>query len=414
MSHEQADILHVDMDAFFVSVELNRRPELRGRPVVVGGTGSRGVVAAASYEARSYGVFSAMPSVRARQLCPDAVFLPGDHAHYGSVSAEVFGIFGDFTPLVEPLSLDEGFLDVGGALRLHGSPQDIAAQIRKRVAAEQNLTCSVGIAVNKFLAKLATEQAKPQASRTGPIPGKGVVTVEPGRELAFLHPLPVVELWGVGPATRSRLEQLGVRTVGELAAIPPAALTAALGQAHGLHLHDLAHGRDSRPVEPDNAPKSVSHEETFSSDIFDQLRLEQEVVRLADSVGARLRDSNLVGRTVNLKVRFGDFRTITRAETVAATDSGREIARAAKRLLARVDLDGGVRLIGVAVTSLGEDLGRQLTLDDLGGGDWEDAEDAIDVIRSRFGKAAIGPAVLSGDPNVPEPGTRLWGPEDDS
>ena len=413
MSGDVAHILHVDMDAFFVSVELNRRPELRGKPVVVGGTGSRGVVAAASYEARSYGVFSAMPSVRARQLCPEAVFLPGDHAHYGAVSKQVFEIFNEFTPLVEPLSLDEAFLDVSGAVRLYGSPQEIAALIRTRVAAEQSLTCSVGIAVNKFLAKLATEQAKPRASRSGPIEGRGIVTVEPGRELAFLHPLDVRELWGVGPSTHARLEQLGVRTVGELAAMPLEALTAAIGRAHGRQLHDLAHGRDQRPVEPDQMAKSVSHEETFPSDIFDQRRLEEEIVRLSDSVGARLRRSGVVGRTVNLKVRFGDFRTVTRAETVAATDSGRAIARSAKRLLGRVDLSDGVRLLGVGVSSLGDDGARQLTLDEFESGDWDHAEEAIDAIRSRFGKSAIGPAVLSADPGAAEPGTQLWGPDDD-
>ena len=413
MSDSAADILHVDMDAFFVSVELNRRPDLRGQPVVVGGTGSRGVVAAASYEARAYGVFSAMSSVRARQLCPDAVFLPGDHAHYGEVSAAVFRVFRDFTPLVEPLSLDEAFLDVSGALGLYGTPQEIAALIRARVLEEQNLTCSVGIAVNKFLAKLATEQGKPRASRSGPLPGEGIVTVEPGKELAFLHPLKVRELWGVGPTTGARLEQLGVRSVGELAAIPLDALTAALGQAHGRHLHELAHGRDPRPVEPHQEAKSISHEETFPTDIFDRQSLEAEIVRLADSVGSRLRGAGLVGRTVNLKIRFGDFRTVSRSETVAPTDSGAAIARCAKRLLARLDPRDGVRLLGVGVSSIGSDEGRQLSLDDLEGGSWEQAEEAIDEIRSKFGKAAIGPAVLGGDQTAPEPGSQMWGPDAD-
>lgn len=408
-----ANILHVDMDAFFVSVELNRRPELRAKPVVVGGTGRRGVVAAASYEARAYGVFSAMPSLRARQLCPDAVFLPGDHAHYGEVSAQVFEIFRDFTPLVEPLSLDEAFLDVSGSIRLHGRPQDVAAQIRQRIAEEQNLTCSVGIAANKFLAKLATEQAKPRASRTGPVPGQGIVTVEPGRELAFLHPLAVGELWGVGPSTRARLDQLGVRTVGELAAIPLDSLIAAVGRAHGQHLHELSHAVDRRPVQPGQETKSISHEETFPSDIFERSSLDREIVRLADSVGARLRRAELMGRTVNLKVRFADFSTVTRSETVEPTDSAPVIARSAKRLLDRLDHHDGVRLLGVGVSSLGQDRGRQLSLDDLDGCDWSGAEAAVDAIRSRFGQSAIGPAVLGGDDVAHVPGTRLWGPDDD-
>jgi DNA polymerase-4 len=408
-----ANILHVDMDAFFVSVELNRRPDLRGQPVVVGGTGRRGVVAAASYEARSYGVFSAMPSTRARQLCPHAVFLPGDHAHYGEISRAVFAIFGDFTPLVESLSLDEAFLDAEGSVRLLGPAQEIAAQIRHRVAAEQNLNCSVGIAVNKFLAKLATEQAKPKASRSGPVPGAGVVTVEPGRELAFLHPLEVRQLWGVGPATGARLDQLGVRTVGELAALPLAALTAALGEANGRHLHDLAHGRDDRNVEPGQALKSISHEETFPVDVYDVAILEKEVVRFADSVASRLRSAGVVGRTVNVKLRFGDFRTLSRSETVDPTDSGTTIARTAKRLLGKLDVGDGVRLLGVGMSALSADMGRQMTLDEIAGGAWEQADEAVDEIRAKFGKAAIGPAVLGGGGEAREPGTQQWGPDAD-
>jgi DNA polymerase-4 len=405
------------MDAFYVSVELVRRPELRGQPVVVGGAGQRGVVAAASYEARVYGIHSAMSSAKARRLCPDAIFLPGDHAHYGEVSARVMAIFRRYTPLVEPISLDEAFLDVSGARRLIGEPATIAARIRADVLDEEALTCSVGVAPNKFLAKLATEQAKPRPSAAGPLPGLGVKVVEVDEVQAFLDPLPIRALWGVGAATATRLDRLGVATVADLRRVPVDSLVRSLGKAHGRHLHELAHGRDPRVVQPNQDPKSVSHEETFGADLFEVRRIEAELVRMADAVGSRLRSAGRSGRTVNLKVRFGDFTTITRSVTLdTPTDSGTVIARSAKALMAVVDPSPGVRLLGVGVSGLATGaVSRQLSFDDLGREtppDWRQTEAAMDTIRARFGASAIGPASTLGDSGLrtKRRGEQQWGP----
>jgi DNA polymerase-4 len=403
------------MDAFFVSVELLRRPELVGTPVVVGGTGNRGVVAAANYEARAYGVHSALPTARARRLCPHATFLPGDHAHYAQVSERVMAIFRGLTPLVEPISLDEAFLDVTGARRALGDGPTLARRVRAEVLAEEGLACSVGVAPSKMVAKLASEAAKPRAAPSGPEPGKGVVVVEPDQVLRFLHPLPARALWGVGPATLSRLERFGVRTVGDIAALPEATLVGALGTANGRHLSDLAHGVDDRAVVPDQAPKSIGHEETFPTDHHTVEPLAREVVRMADSVGSRLRHHGLAGRTVTLKVRFGDFRTITRSTTVPSPlDDGPAIARAARTLLAQVDPSPGVRLLGVTVSGLASGAARQLTFDDAAGAGRHEASGAVDAIRDRFGDSAIGPgSVVSGDGlRVRRTRDNPWGPSE--
>ncbi len=412
-------ILHVDMDAFFVSVELRRRPELVGRPVVVGGRGARGVVAAASYEARAHGVHSAMPSVQAARLCPEAVFLPGDHSHYSEVSRRVMAVFAGVTPLVEPLSLDEAFLDITGTRRLHGDGPTVAAMIRDQVRDREGLECTVGVAPSKFLAKLASARAKPRPTPSGPEPGLGVLEVLAGQETAFLHPLPVSALWGVGPATLGRLTRLGVRTVGDLAALPEATVISALGRGVGAHLHRLAHAVDDREVEPDVAPKSLSHEETFAEDVVDPLRLAREIVRQADAVAGRLRGAGLRGRTVTLKIRFGDFRTITRSVTLPSpVDTAPAITRAAKDLLDGVEVGigsaGGVRLLGVAVTGLAADGVEQLTFDDLGGSEgWTQASRVVDEIRRRWGDEAIGPAVSTtgGRLDPIRRGSQQWGPD---
>lgn len=434
-------ILHVDMDAFYVSVELRRRPELVGQPVVVGGTGRRGVVAAASYEARRYGVFSAMPSSTARRKCPHAVFLPGDHELYAEVSAQVHQIFHSVTPLVEPLALDEAFLDVTGSLSLFGeratAARTIADHVRRRVHDELDLDCSVGGGPSKFIAKLASKRAKPRVSDRGVEPGPGVVLVAPGRELEFLHPLPVQALWGVGPATLERLGRFGIRTVGDLARTDLDALVSALGQAQGRHLHDLSWGRDDRPVEPDRDVKSIGHEETYAHDRHTYDELWREAVRLADAVSSRLRASGRGGaRTVSVKVRFSDFQTLSRSHTLPApVTTARAILDAVEPMLRKIELDRGVRLFGISVSGFGAP-SEQLSLDDLlaaepagtaSGGDaaaartpraqdWEAASETIDAIRGRFGSASIGPAsILADEPGrglrLVRPGSQQWGPD---
>jgi DNA polymerase-4 len=404
-----------------VSVELRRRPELTGKPVVVGGTGSRGVIAAASYEARRFGLHSAMPSALARRMCPQVVFLAGDHELYAQVSAQVHEIFRSVTPFVEPLSLDEAFLDVTGASRLLGSGVDIAHHVRAQVRQQLALQCSVGVAPNKFLAKLASVAAKPKATRGGVVQGRGVWEVKPGEELAFLHPLPVKAMWGVGPATLERLARLGVRTVGDLAELGEATVVAALGTAQGEHLHRLSWALDDRAVEVDRAQKSIGHEETFAVDRHTYEELVGELVRLADGVAGRLRAQGVGARTLTLKVRFAGFRTITRATTLAAPiATAHGIVKAVEPLLRAVDPSSGVRLLGVSAGNLGVAT-EQLTLDELFAGpaagehEWHAAEVTIDAIRSRFGARAIGPAsAVGGDGlRLVRRGAQQWGPDQD-
>jgi DNA polymerase-4 len=408
-------ILHVDMDAFYASVEQLRRPELRGKPVIVGGPGARGVVAAASYEARVFGVHSAMSSVRAQRLCPHAIFVAGDHEHYGQISKRVMDLFKEVTPLVEALSLDEAFLDVTGARRLFGSGEVIAHRIRARVLEQEGLRCSVGVAPSKFLAKLASEAAKPRVGKRGPEPGLGVKVVAPGEELAFLHPLPVQALWGVGPKTLERLRARGIATVADLAALSERSAQDVLGSANGSHLWHLAHGRDDRPVVPDQRAKSIGHEETFARDHHRYETLHHELVRLGDSVASRLRAAGVAGRTVTIKVRFGDFRTITRSTTLpTAVDTGPDVLRAATGLLEKVDPSEGVRLLGIHVSQLTERAARQLSLDDVDDPSWDEATGAVDAIRARFGADAIVPASLAGPEGirVKRRGDQQWGPTD--
>ncbi len=383
-------ILHVDMDAFYASVELVTRPELRGKPVIVGG-GQRGVVLSATYEARAMGVHSAMPMSRARRVAPDAIVIEPHHERYAEVSAGVMAIFSSITPLVEPLSLDEAFLDVSGALRRLGSPTSIAELIRARVYDEQRITCSVGVAPTKFIAKLGSTQAKPD----------GLLVIPADQVVAFLHPLPVAALWGVGERTEERLVSLGLRTVGDIAHTPVDTLVRALGQASGQRLHDLAWGRDDRDVVPDAAEKSIGNEETFARDIDDPEIIAREILRLAQKVAARARRHGIRGRTVVLKVRFADFTTITRSRTLdAPTDVGQVVYDTAVDLYAALRLQRArIRLVGVRLEGLVdlEGSAEQLLFDDgltASPVDRRAAEVAADRLRERFGRDVVRPARL--------------------
>jgi DNA polymerase-4 len=375
------------MDAFFVSVELLERPDLRGRPVVVGGTGGRSVVSAASYEARRFGVHSAMPMTQARRLCPRAVVLPPRHEKYAAVSAGVMEIFRSITPLVEPLALDEAFLDVSGALRRLGRPAEIGQLIRRQVAEQQGITCSVGVASTKFVAKLASTRCKPDGLLV--VPADGVVD--------FLHPLPVAALWGVGERTEQILKRLGLHTVGDLAATPEATLRHELGEAGGEHLHNLAWGRDERAVVSSVRDKSIGAEETFDVDIADAETIRRELLRLSDRVGARLRSSGHIGRTVAVKLRRADFSTISRARTLREpTDLAREIYATACSLYEASGLAyTPLRLVGVRVENLvsADTASRQLALGEPETG-WREAEHAMDLAARRFGAGAVRPAAL--------------------
>jgi len=396
---EERTILHVDMDSFYASVEVLLDPSLRGKPVIVGGSGDRGVVASCNYEARAFGVHSAMPSVRAKRLCPHAVFVHGRFDTYADYSKRFHQIFRSFTPLVEGISLDEAFLDVTGGRRLFGDGAEIGRSIRVRIRDELGLRCAVGVGRSKFIAKLASKAAKPKPGRPGqgPTPGVGVLVIDPDRELEFLHPLPVGALWGVGPQTQKKLERFGIVTVGDLAALPPETLISALGNAQGRHLHDLAWARDDRPVVAESKPKSIGHEETYAKDLHDHVALGKEAVRMADAVCHRARRAGMEGRTITIKVRFHDFHTITRSHTLPApTATAAVVATVSKELLAGVDPGAGVRLFGVSLSNLVEAQDEQLTLDGAVAEHtgWDEAARAVDAIRARFGDAAVGPAAL--------------------
>jgi DNA polymerase IV len=377
-------ILHVDIDAFYASVEVLKDPTLRGKPVIVGGGGPRGVVASASYEARRSGVRSAMPGVRAKRLCPEGIFLPADFAAYRAHSNRFREVLLAHTPLVEPISLDEAFLDVGGATTLFGPPASIAAKIRADVEREVGVICSVGVAPTKFVAKLASDECKPD----------GLLVVPADGVLAFLASLPVERMWGVGEKTGEVLGRLAIRTIGDLGRTPTAILERLLGEQNARHLHELARGIDDRDVTPYEPPKSVGHEETFEHDLDDDETILRELLSLSGRVASRLRADGYRARTVTLKVRLATFATLTRARTIPdATDVGADLYRIVAELYRALPGERRrVRLLGVQASGLVEGGAEQLAL--LRGERWSDVERAVDRIEARFGRGTAGPASL--------------------
>ncbi len=374
------------MDAFYASVAERDDPSLKGKAVVIG-MGARGVVSAANYEARKFGVHSAMPISQAKRLAPHAIFLPVNMERNTEVSEHIMEIFRAFTPLVEPLSLDEAFLDVTGSKRLWGSGAQIGAMIRARVEAEEGITCSVGIATTKFVAKLASTYSKPN----------GMLEIAEERVIEFLHPLPVSAIWGVGPKTNEQLQQLGLRTVADIAKVPRATLIRALGQAAGEHLSELAWGRDYRTVQLDEPDKSISSAETFSEDIEDSEEILKELLRMTERSTERLRARELVTQTISIKIRFADFRTLNRSKTVPLPISGvQECYEVVKALYLAMKLDRArLRLVGVSLENLSEAQGapEQMLLGAREKG-WRHATVAMDQASARFGRGSVRPARL--------------------
>lgn len=379
-------ILHVDMDAFFVSVELLDAPQFRGVPVIVGSESSRSVVLSGSYEARAYGVHSAMPMAVARRLCPHAVIIEPHQEKYRDVSQRVMEIFAEVTDLVEPLSVDEAFLDVKGAIRRLGPPEEIGQLIRRRVETDLGITASVGVASSKFVAKIASTRAKPD----------GLLVIPKAETVPYLHSLPVSALWGVGAKTQQALARLGISTIEDVAQTPPSTLKRALG-ATGEHVYRLAWGQDDRAVTPIRVEKSIGAEETFVTDVDSEQVLRTELLRLAHRTASRLRSGGIVCRTVAIKVRYSDFSTLTRSKTLPEPVNSAQLiyAAAASLLTALGPRAMSVRLIGLRAESLEEDAGtmNQLTIDRRDD-NWRAAEAALDRVNRKYGQDNIRPARL--------------------
>jgi len=384
---EGCSILHVDMDAFYALASLLSRPELKGTPVIIAGGGNRGVVLSATYEARAFGVAAAMPIARARRLCPQATIVAPDYARYERISRAVMAVFASVTPIVEPLSLDEAFLDVSGARRRLGTPRQIAQQIRDTIADEQGITCSVGVASTKFIAKLASGLAKPD----------GLLVVPETEVIGLLHQLPVCALWGVGDRTEEALQRLGLHTVADIAHTPVDTLRRALGDNAGSALYALAWGRDTRSVVPTHRERSIGADETFPFDVDDPAYIHRELLKLSNRTAARVRAAGMVGRTISIKVRFSDFTTITRSRTLRdPTDVSRDIYATARALFDGLGLQRArLRLVGVRMEGLtdSDQAPIQGLLDEPEHG-WRDADRAIDQASARFGAGAVRPASL--------------------
>ena len=381
------NILHIDMDAFFALVEVRENPSLAGKQVIVGYDGNRGVVLSATYEARKLGVHSAMPMSRALRLAPNAIVVEPDHEKYSEVSENVMAIFESITPLVQPLSVDEAFLDISGAQKLMGTPSQIGEVIRARVSDEQGITCSVGVASTMFVAKLATNFAKPD----------GLHVVPADKVIEFLHPLPIGALWGVGEKTAEQLSRLGLVNVSDIANTPVKTLARVIGQAAAEHLYELAWGRDPRTVTPNQAEKSIGAERTFESDIDDPEEILAQILDLSNKVAKRLRAANYFSRTINIKVRFADFTSVTRSKSLpSSTDLATDIYATSKSLFEAMHLQRArIRLVGVRATGLvpTSESSVQLEFSNRDSG-WREAEEAMDQVSLKFGNSAVKPARL--------------------
>ena len=377
-------ILHVDMDAFYASVAELDHPEYKGKALVVG-AGTRGVVLSANYEARKFGIRAAMPVGRAKRMAPHAIFIAPEHHRYSEISARVMAIFHSYTPLVEPISLDEAFLDVTGSQKLFGTGREIAAKIREQVEKEEGITCSVGLAQSKFIAKLASQHCKPN----------GMLEIKSDRILEFLHPLPVRAIWGVGPKTAESLERLGLHTVSDIAHTPRATLIRALGESTGASLYELAWGRDYRDVVPDEPEKSIGNEETFSEDLDNPEEILREFLRMTEKATARLRERSLFAKTISIKIKFADFSSLTRSKTVPiAIDNTHDTYEVVKALYLALRNDGArIRLVGVSFSQLQEGAPVQLELGARERG-WREADTAIDRAQARFGRGSVRPGRL--------------------
>ena len=377
-------ILHVDMDAFYASVAELDHPEYKGKALVVG-AGARGVVLSANYEARKFGIRAAMPVGRAKRMAPHAIFIAPEHHRYSEISERVMAIFHSYTPLVEPISLDEAFLDVTGSQKLFGTGREIAAKIREQVEKEEGITCSVGLAQSKFIAKLASQHCKPN----------GMLEIKADRILEFLHPLPVRAIWGVGPKTAESLERLGLHTVSDIAHTPRATLIRALGEATGASLYELAWGRDYRDVIPDEPEKSIGNEETFSEDLDNPEEILREFLRMTEKATARLRERSLFAKTISIKIKFADFSSLTRSKTVPiAIDNTHDTYEVVKGLYFALRNEGArIRLVGVSLSQLQEGAPVQLELGARERG-WREADTAIDRAQARFGRGSVRPGRL--------------------